>query len=330
MTALSREQDLELLRRALRATTGDDELDEMVRGSMYAHIARDPEKARVFREETAPLQAMADIHLGGAGVDGHLTSARQFAKFITRLSEATKFTARAIAGTPSYNENLLIEGVAPGSVRVVLRVPDGSTATASVSDDVIVDTPDSSALKKILGVLTLASTDEDTPGSDDLLAAMHGLPLEARTRLNGAAAAVISAKWDIEGTVQQRRQPEETVHVTPRGAKAVRSALKFNPGAPVEEQHLGVFDGLKRSLRTVYFNPVGARGFAAAVVHDELLHDVAELLTEPGREVVAQFAVRFDSGAEGTAGRKIRELVRIEPDDVPTSRDRGEQGRLGI
>lgn len=330
MTTYSRQQDLDLLRRALRETTGDDELDEMVRGSLYANVARDPDKARVYREETAPLQAMADMHLGGQGVEGHLANASHFAKFISRVSEATKYTARSIAGVSAYSENLLIEGASPGSVRVVLRAPDGTTSAAHVSDEVIMDTPDSSALKKILGVLTWASDNADLPDSDDLLAAMHDLPPDARTSLKGAATQVIKAGWDVEGAVRQRRQEEERIHVTPRGAASVRSALKFNPGEAVRERHLGAFDGLKRSLGTVYFKAVEPRrGFAAAVAHEGLLDEVAALVTDPDREVVAYFDVRSDVGDDGSVGRRTRVLAAIELISKPDPSLVGWQGDFG-
>lgn len=313
MTAISREQDLDLLRAALRETTGDDELDEMVRGSLHANISRDADKLRIFREETAPLQAMVDLHLEGDGVSSHSTSARFFSKFIGSISEATKFTARSIARTPSYSENLLIEGATPGSVRIVLRVPDGDSPTTPVADEVIMDTPDSSALKKIVGVLSIASTEPDSADSDALLAATHDLPTEARTSLRKAASQIISAGWEIDGTISQRRQSEETIRVTPRGAARLSSALKFNPGEPVVERHVGRFDGLKRSLGTVYFEPnERSRSFAAAAGSDQVLEEVAALLADASHEVVAIFDVVADVSDDGAQARHRRILRTVE------------------
>lgn len=309
-------EDLALLRASLRETTGDAEFDDMLRGSLYARIARDPAKARVFREETAPEQVMLDLHLDGVGVVRHATSAERLGAFIQRISEATKETAKHLAGANAYSQKLLIEGVGPGSIRVVLRVPDlpvdlGKPAHPDVSTDSV----DSMALRQIAAAFTLASADDAPPGDDDpLLGMIQHLPAAARSHLRGAAGEAVRAGWEIHGTVQQRRKPELEMLVTTRGAGRLRSALKFAPSEPSRETLLGTLDGFRWSEGIAYFQPDGAsRPFAVGLVADDVLARVAKLAERRDREVRAIIETFTEATPGGAAGRTSRVMIDVSP-----------------
>lgn len=316
MTTTTERHDLELLRASLRETTGDEELDDMLRGSLYARIARDPLKAKIFREETAPEQVMLDLHLDGKGVAEHATSAARLGAFIQRISEATKETAKHLAGTHGHPQNLLIEGVGPGSVRVILRVPSIPVDPKKpVHPEISTDSVDSTALRKIAATFTLASSaDAPTSEDDPLLGMIQHLPAAARESLRGAAGEAVKAGWEIHGTVQQRRKPELEVIVTKRGADRLRSALKFTPSEPHSEPLLGTLDGFRWSEGIAYFQPDGAtRPFAVALVADDVLARVAKLADQRNREVRAVIQTFTEVTPSGTTGRTSRIMLEVEP-----------------
>lgn len=330
-SAAARKREIALLRRALRDSTGDAALDASMYQALAVGIHGDEVLESIYREETAPEQAEIDVHIDGDSVHGHATSASLFASFVKHLSVATKFTAKQMAGVDAYSERLLIEGVMPGSVRVVLRAPARVT-NAESHLDVPDDSADSLALKAIARVLTNASVTEDDPDSTPLFGLVQSLPVPARTALKGAATDVIKAGWEVTGTVRQRRQPEEPVQVTQRGAARLRSALHFNPVEAQDEVRVGVFDGLKLSAGVIYFIPTlgSKRPFSAAATDEHLLLQVAHLVAERDersqvREVRATFSVLTEDAEPGVASRRSRVLKDITLLDVL-----GEQESLNL
>lgn len=289
----------------------------MIRGSLYAGTVRSERERQIWREETAPLQVMLDLHLEGDGVTDRATSASRLGAFIQRFSEATKETAKHLAGRASYSEKLLIEGVESGSVRVVLRVPDPpEDPRKPTHDGVPAETVDSVALRMLAGVLTLASTaaDDGDADEDPLPAVILKLPVPARERLRGAAQQVTASGWEIHGRVMQRRQPEATVVVTPSGAERLQSALKFAPAEPDRVWVHGQLDGFKRSEGVAYFIPdESRRGYAVGVVDAALFHKVARLAEDPERSVRAHVETYTATNPDGSAGRTSRILLDVQP-----------------
>lgn len=310
-------RDLAAERARLRAAlepTGDPVADQLIRGSLALATHGDAELATFYRQETAPKQVALDLHLTGAGVEGHATSAADLATFVARISTATKAIARQLAGTKRHHEALLIEGVAPGSVRLVLRAPD-EKPLRPVLTDAPVETVDSKALRRVASVLALAS-DDDQPadGSDPLAAAVADLPTEARDSLRSAAQQILKAQWDVGGVVRQWRQPEDGLNVTSRGAEHLRSALALQ--APERSRYtiVGTLDGFRRSSAVAYITPStdGARPLAVAVTDPVLFHRVAQMAAYEDLAVRATVnewqAVRPD----GSPGRIARQLHGID------------------
>lgn len=325
MTAAER-HDLTLLRAALREATGDVEVDQFVQASIWASIAADPDAVRVFREETAPQQVVVDLHLEGGEVREHSTNAGRFARFIQRISQATSAVAKDIAGTSRYPENILIDALSPGSVRVVLRAPEKTPeANRPTFDDLPVSTADSTALRRIAGILTYASTTPDVADDELLPALVRELPAKARSLLESASTEMLKAGWEVSGAVRQRQCPEEEVSVTQRGAARLKTALKFAPAEPVRESLVGTIDGFKYSLGVIYFSPEDTRrSFSAAVRTDALLARVVQLSQEKGLNVVATFEL-ITEGGPGDAVRVYRTLV-----DVRAAGRSGEQREFGV
>lgn len=302
----------DLLRDALRESTGDARADKMAHETIRAGIVRDdPQLLQVWVEEVGPPQALLDLHLGGPGVDGHSTNASDFGHFITSVADAVKETAKGISGMGKYSAELLIEGATPGSVRVVLKAPprQAKDEDAAVEE---VSSVDSQALRAIAQVLAVAS-EEDGPDGGPLDASVQGLPAAARVRLKTAIEYVRRSAWEIDGSIQQRHKGIGKVELTHDGAVRLSRALQKGHEEMAVERILGTVDGLKHSLGVMWFAPEGGRSFSATVLEDRLLSKVASLAATPELSVIAVFDT-FTTVAEGstTLAKKSRRLRSIE------------------
>ncbi len=239
-----------------------------------------------------PDQAEVDLHLDGPGVKGHSTSAHYFSQFVSGISEAVKETAKSLAGKGSYSERLLIEGVGPGSVRVVLRAPDPVAPhpqKQSIEPLASASTVDSEALRSIAAILTHASSeDEESP----LMAELSHLPIRARVGLRRAARSANEAGWDVKGSLRQRNFGATDVALTHGGAFRLRQGLDAKVENRSDETLTGYIDGFRRSLSTLYFQPEsGGWIVQAAVVDPVTASSISELFADPDSLVEAVFDV---------------------------------------
>lgn len=311
---------VENLREALRFSSGNSLFDSVARGGIRSEIiGEDIELQNVYAQETGPQQAVLDLHLGGSGVDGHTTNAAHFGKFIVSIAEAVKETAKAAARRERFSSDLLIEGAAPGSVRLVLRAPDPESITLPASElgsqsEVKHDTStvQSSALRQISRLLNLASV-EDSLENSTLDAGVSDLPIAARTKLNVAMQHALAASWDIEGNIEQRNFGIEHVALPRNGAAKLKVALSAGERKTTKETLLGTIDGLKYSTGTVWFEPESRAGFSAAVSDEDLLQKAATLMAESKQQVIATFKVTTISDPNKSSElRKSRSLIAIQ------------------
>lgn len=310
----------DLLRRAIRDALLETD-DAFGVGSLSSLIRSERDRA-ILREETAPPQAMLDLHLIGVGVEGHATSARRLGAFLSRVSEATKEIAKGIARASSYSENILVEGFSPGSVRIVLRAPDVVPRRDDTLVDGIFESADSKALRRVASVFALASEDDELAlDSDPLAAAVEVLSIAARGRLRSAADVVLAADWEIDGTVRQARQVEESVRVTQRGASKLKSALELSLLEPQTRTIVGTLDGFRRGLGVAYVKPVDSGGtLAVAVTESDLFHRVAEMAAVenlPVRIVVRESQTERPDGAPGRITRRLVEVSETGRPSAP-------------
>ncbi|WP_461418319.1 hypothetical protein [Gordonia sp. GN26] len=301
-----------LLRQALRDAAGNSPADEHLRASIRAGVVGDdPALLNVYEQEAGPEQAEVDLHLDGPGIESHTANAKQFARFVSGMSEAVKQTAKSLAGRERYGDNLRIEGATPGSVRVVFRVArqeipvnqtaDPSTAASSV---------DSDALRTVATILGHASDeDPDSP----LAAEVAELPPGARQALKRVVAASLSGGWGIHGSIRQRRVGRIPLDFTSEGAVRLQLELETQNIQRREAREVGRIDGFRWSLGSLYFVPAAGRPFTAGVVDGEVAHRVTELMSNPDQPVVATFDV-VESYAPGARGRPgtSRVLKQIE------------------
>ena len=291
MTGPSKELE-NLLANALQGALDDSPESEFTRLNIRNGIVGDdPGLIDVFERVAGPDQAEVDLHLSGPGVKGHATNAHYFSQFVSGISEAVKETAKSRVGKGRYSEDLLIEGLGPGSVRVVLRAPSPPAPNdgGEPIDGVSASTVDSEALRSIVAILTHASSeDEESP----LVAELLDLPAKARRGLKRATKTTNEAGWDIKGSIRQRNIGSENVVLTPEGAFRLRQGLDAQVESRTEETVVGNIDGFRRSLSTLYFEPEGStRIIQAAVLDSEIAATITDLFSEPDLMVEVVFEV---------------------------------------
>jgi hypothetical protein len=281
-----------LLTAALQNALDDSPASAFTRMNIRNGIVRDdPGLIDVFERIAGPAQAEVDLHLTGAGVEGHATNAHLFSQFVSGISEAVKETAKARVGRGRYSEHLLIEGLSPGSVRVVLRAPTPPKAQENEEPmhEVSASSVDSDALRSIVAILTHASRDDD---ESPLEAELIDLPPRARQGLKRATRTTNEAGWDIKGQIRQRTIGAEDVLLTPQGAFRLRQGLDAQVESRTEETAIGNIDGFRRSLSTLYFQPDGSsRIIQAAVLDSAIAAAITDLFSEPDSMVEVVFEV---------------------------------------
>lgn len=305
-----------LLQSALESVLDDSPASAMTRMQLRAGIVGDdPALLDLYERIAGPQQAELDFHLDGPGVQGHLTNAHYFSQFVSGISEAVKETAKSIAGKGSYSENLLIEGVGPGSVRVVLRAPDPVAPHEGQDIEPLISasTVDSAALRSVAAILTHASSeDEESP----LMAQLSRLPIRARVGLRRAAKSTNEAGWDIKGSIRQRSFGATEVALTHDGAFRLRQGLDATVESRADEVLSGYIDGFRRSLSTLYFQPErGGRIIQAAVVDPETAASISELFSDSDSlvEVVFDVVSTFLPGDETRPqrSRSVKSIRRL-------------------
>jgi hypothetical protein len=305
----------DLLRASIRYTLEQDPDDVFAWGSLHGLI-RSSRDRQVLREETAPRQVELDLHLTGDGVQHHATSASHLGVFVQRMSDATKAVAKQLSGAKRYRDGLLVEGVAPGSVRLILRAPDAAPPPPSARALSIADTEtaDSRALRRVATVLTLASSDEPArDDSDPLAAAVAGLTPQARTSLRAVVTEMLKAGWEIDGTVRQWRQPEDSLRVTTRAAQSLRTTLGMKIAEPRRVPVLGTLDGFRRSTGVAYIKPDDeSYAMAVAVADAKLFHVVARMAAIEELPVRATIEEWQTVHRDGNPGKVSRRLVAID------------------
>jgi hypothetical protein len=231
---------------------------------------------------------------------------------VSGLSEAVKETAKARAGRKSYRENLLIEGATPGSVRVVLRVATPTVRRGqTVDEETIASSVDSDALRTVASILAHASSDDlDTP----LAAEIAELPLKARTALKRVVNASQQGGWGVRGSIRQRRVGAADLELTADGATRLRLELESGQEKRRTETQVGIIDGFRWSLGTLYFVQQNGTGFTAGVTETRVAQAVTRLMNDPKQLVSADFDV-VESFLPGDKARSriSRVLTNIRP-----------------
>lgn len=302
----------ELLRSAIREQLAEGGDDLLGLASIEAMTLGNPEFERVFAEETAPEQVRLDLHLEGAGVIRNSTRADMFGRFISTLERTVDATAHHLAGRGRRLPELLVTGAMPGSVRVVVQVPDapkprrvGATEAMVSSTSVL-----SQAVRTVTGVLVAAAAD-DSPDSDTLIASTERMPKSAKISLASLAKTIDQADWQIRGNIAQRHQHLEEFRLDHRGARRLVSALKAEVSEPERVSVIGRLDGVRYSLATAWLTPNEGTRTVAITVPSAALLDEAAALAAAHKLVRAYLDVYREQASDGSTLRTSRALVGL-------------------
>ncbi|UTT51071.1 MULTISPECIES: hypothetical protein [Rhodococcus] len=320
---LAQMSDEDLLRAAIRyerdhfPETADFSLGQMYVSTVQGDVALE----HVWEEETAPEQAELDLHLTGPGVLDHSTNADHLVDFVSGINKAMKAIARQRLGMRSHPRNLLIEGVSPGSVRLVLRAQAGPPPNPKTDNNPMPGTErqgtnvDSEALRTIARLFTNAS---DTGGAPSILAEVRDLPQSARQALRKSVEASRKGDWEIDGLIRQRKLGASPVSFTRQGAMVLRQELVEHEYDIERQWSIGTIDGFRRSLGTFYFTPnVGGRSVAVSVFDSGILAKAAALAATEDVQVMAHLeTIRALDGpekAKPTTSRLLLDIKSVEP-----------------
>ncbi len=302
------------LRQALRSLQEPSPSNELARASILAAVRDDPGLYAIALEEVSYPQVELDLHLVGATEREHATRADWLGHFIARLSAAVNEVTKSLAGLKRMTPGLQVLAPAQGSVRVVVRASerpkDAAQGQVEGADDT---TTESKALTLVTALLKMAENPDPGPESP-LTAATQGLSPIARQRVRSVARSVIEAGWTVEGTLNQRGQSLESVHVDPDSATRLFDALNRVVTTVTYETLLGLIDGERRSLSTMWFVPDGqARAFEVAVTDDVLLSEVRRLAAEEAYVRCAFVVFLSVPPGSSQAASRSRELQSIRP-----------------
>lgn len=302
----------ELLRDALREQLSEAGDLSLGLASIEAMTFGNPEYQRIFAEETAPEQVRLDLHLEGPGVVGNSTRADHFARFISTLERTVDATAHHLAGPRKRLPELLVTGAMPGSVRVVVQVPDAPKPSRVGATEAMVSSTSvlSQAVRTVTGVLVAAAAD-DSPDSDTLIAATERMPKSAKMSLTTLARTVDKADWQIRGNIAQRQQHLEEFRLDNRGARRLVSALKAEISEPERIHVIGRLDGVRYSLATVWLTPNEGTRTVAITVPSATLLDEAAALAAAHKLVRAELDVYREQASDGSTLRTSRALVGL-------------------
>lgn len=288
---------------ALLFRSGNDELDRISQRSLLMSAAGDEEFVSEWHRLVGAEQAVLDLHLGGVGVEENTTRADKFAFFVSSMSSTVQRASREATGRRRYPRQLLVEGVQPGSVRVVLRAPVPRIPnTQSVDPLTVASTVDSDALRLIATIMGHAND----PAQDSIAtAAIQALPPAARIPMRTAMDHVQTAGWEIAGSISQRGFGYSSLKLTSQGAARLRIELEARYDKSFIQEMYGRISGSKDIEGTLWFTPEGGTEFRAQVANDATLRRsvVQHQLDHP--RVFARFDV-VESHAAGREASSVR------------------------
>lgn len=303
----------ELLRLALDEAleSGADSNSPLVR-SLLATVANRPAvlaeaSAYVSGELEEARSAVAVLHLDGPTVVHHKTSADRFAAFVQHLARSVKEVAKTQMGRERLATRLLIAPVFEGSIGVRLEVPyDGDPVG---TDELLhASTAESDALRFVAALLTQSSVDD--VGDEEIGGHVQGMSAAARTQLRLAAKQQASAGWVVSGEVIERGRDAIAVHSTERGVNRLIAELDRHTVETKDFIRTGTIDGVKHSLRAVYFIDDDGSRFTLAAPELTVLMDAAAMTTAPEDRVQIEF-VLTTTAAPGDSSGKLQRSRRL-------------------
>ena len=309
----------ELLTKAWASTSGDSAADRLARMSLGMSASNRPDLAPTLAALESSHRTELDLHLEGAGVRGHETSAESFGVFVTRTARAVKEVVKSRTNRMRYSANLQVLGPALGSVRVVFRspLPLEQTGEREGLSGVESDTVEGAALTTVVSLMALAeSAGPADEKLDESLRQLHGA---ARSAIRLMAQSVVDGKWAISGQLKREDGRLRDVSLSEAAAQRLVVAAhvtedEISPGHAMT----GVVDGWVWSNSKMTFLPEPS-GSVTAKVPVELQQEVAHLIDNQNRaRAVFTIVTTYPPGDEKSASRSYELTSISEIKEEPT------------
>lgn len=306
----------ELLRAAIRESSGDSPSARLARSSLMALIADDPVGQRILEEETGPEQVQMELHLEKGSIQHHAGPADPVGRFISNLAKGAAAVARQRSGNKRHKNRILLEGVAPGSLSITLRAPDTDNlprTEAEPIDGTSASNIESEALRSLAAVFHAAEDSVTDPEVSNLSGLIATLPAPARAALKTATTIANNQQWTVTGVISQRSYPNERFALDPQAMGQLVTSLKTKESEPERREATGYIDGFKYTRSQLFFQEAGAKAsYSVAVGNELLMLKVASLATDPERKVRVGIDF-FTSGDEEGNVVQGRVLAWIQP-----------------
>lgn len=289
---------------------GSDPFSTVSRDSMHAIAYDDPETHAALADEGAAFGSVLDLHLVEESAPEHSVAATALTNFVQGLAEAVKEISKHALHRERYRTNLLLTGIAFGSVRVSVATPPQQTAkNADTLERTFVEDVDAQSLALVTALLS-----QDPDADDSAMEALaSSLPIAARAKLRKASAQIEKSGWSVTGTFSRPGRRREIVSFDSLTARRVGAALASSHHESKHVTMSGRVDGNRRSLLVMYFDPDKGRPFAAAVPDTDLYERVVGLASQD-LSVVAQFRVdAVVAAGTDSAVRTSHTLEGIQP-----------------
>lgn len=323
----------ELFRASLKkAISMEDPYRSLELTSIYSQIdfSNDPELFHsIYREETAPEQVEIILHINGENIINHKASAFAVGEFLTNISEGVHQIGKSILkeynndnqnkSQKSFNHSIspiLVEGIQPGSVKLVLAAPDLPDKNDEYNDYILDIVPESIESKSLL-IFSKLLNNVSSGDSIDAFNVLDYLPYRISRKgishIKKISEIVFSNNWDISGEAIKRGSIEN-IHFSSRGAARLLDALQAKMQETTREWVAGQLDGHKNSNRKVFFKPENGdqRSYSLEAASLDILTTASRVSADPNNYVNAHIEISPVIKKGKATGDLKRKLLDIE------------------
>lgn len=282
-------------------------------------------KSRASRKKSSKLattRAELDLHILPPDGDEHETDAWNYGGFVRATADAVNELVKNYFGVKRHRRNLQVfAGATQGSVRVQLREPH---EIPNADEPLFADGNEPPERKGLIILAQLLNTAEEASKrpQDSTLDGQLQVGVNARRALVRLAGTAAESGWTMKGELLLPNTEPLAVRLTPAGAHRLQWAAREAQESTTTETKRGTLDGWLWGEAEMHLKTeTGIIRAAVPLAHQE---QVAQLNTDPTRQVTAVFSVLERLASDGSLLSRARVLISIEADPELTELPEGE------
>jgi len=283
---------------------------DRVRPDTLANQAEDYLKKVTIRQRKQSRTEL-DLHLSGASVKGHETSASDFGRFVANVSACVASLVMHQFGLESYESRLKVVGAQAGSVRVQFREPEYDDERDETLFQQAGDTPESVALLRLAQIVNAAQDAAELP-VDAQLDAVLDVPVKTNKALHELSARVFRAGWRVDGLLLGLQDIVQ-VSIGTSGAWRLMTATAQTAVKTRQIEAVGELDGWSWSKATMTLLVADSSRPYRVAVPPELQTRVAELNATQGQKISVKLQVFERQMTNSQTLNKAYSLLTVEP-----------------